>query len=243
MKICGVLLILMCAILSVCLNSAAAQAKHGVTIEDLVALKDVDWHMEVSPDGATLAYVLDETIWLVGLKQGSIPKQLIKGSMPRWSPNGKQLAFYSTVSGQRQLWIINPQTRATTQLTQLPGGIDPDPRTRFSGWIGDPLRYSWSPDGQTIAFVSRIFSAKLSAIKPGVGSSDPLVLSSASSSKPQALSGVFQGPSSDTIVSTPGEIFLMNVSSGEVRQLTNDGAQNFNPSWSPDGTTLVSGSA
>src|SRR5258708_9243828 len=85
-----------------------AGVRRPVTLEDLASLKYVYWHLEVSPDDKTLAYVIDEedSLWLVGMK-GGLPRRIGQGTMPRWSPDGSRLAFYSTRSGALQLWVLD----------------------------------------------------------------------------------------------------------------------------------------
>src|SRR5229473_3592582 len=62
------------------------------------------------------------------------------------SPDGSQIAFYSTDSGTFQLWVMNVETLRKRQITNVEGGIAPQGRT-LGYWIYDPLRYCWSPDG------------------------------------------------------------------------------------------------
>ncbi len=75
--------------------------------------------------------------------------------MPRWSPDGSRLAFYSTRSGALQLWVLDLKGGEAVQITNIEGGINPNAVARFTGWGDDPLRYCWSPDGTRIAFASQ----------------------------------------------------------------------------------------
>ena len=58
----------------------------------------------------------------------------------RWSPDGKNIAFYSLRSGHRDIWVIPADGGPARQLTSHPAE-DSVP--------------SWSPDGQEIAFSDR----------------------------------------------------------------------------------------
>jgi eukaryotic-like serine/threonine-protein kinase len=93
-----------------------------------------------SKDGKSIAYVSypEEILWKAN-RDGSNPVQLtdppMRAFLPRWSPDGTQIAF--TVS-ERRNYTVSPE-----------GGV---PRRLFpedKGWEG-PL--TWSPDGRKIVF-------------------------------------------------------------------------------------------
>jgi Tol biopolymer transport system component len=58
---------------------------------------------------------------------------------PSWSPHGDKIAFTSTRSGHRELWICDGDGSRLRQLTALAGG-----------YIANPV---WSPDGRRLAFM------------------------------------------------------------------------------------------
>jgi TolB protein len=60
---------------------------------------------------------------------------------PTWSPDGRELAFSSTRSGQRQIYVLRVADCSVRQVTSH----------RAGGWQLD-----WSPDGRRIAFVAGI---------------------------------------------------------------------------------------
>jgi len=104
----------------------------------------------VSPNGKFVVYerrsadvMTDSTrvnLWQVNL-DGSEHRPLLSGKasyrMPRFSPNGKQLAYVSSFEGSSQLyvrWLDSGQTARITNLQNSPSNI------------------SWSPNGKWLAF-------------------------------------------------------------------------------------------
>ena len=115
------------------------------------AVSDPQW----APDGAHLAYVRDNAIWVIGAN-GSRPTVVTDhpaGSRaPRWAPDGRRIAFVSRRRGWSQVWIqdaslphrgrpparpIAPEARAIT-----PAGVDVD-------------AIAWSPDGSRLAITAQ----------------------------------------------------------------------------------------
>ena len=106
---------------------------------------------QIAPDGNAAVYVLEwqdpatdaaySNLWQVSTNGGS-PRALTAGkfhdSSPRWSPDGKQLAFISDRSGRAQIHVRSIDSGHQTVITEGPE---------------DPSHLSWSPDGQSIAFL------------------------------------------------------------------------------------------
>ena len=80
-------------------------------------------------------------LWQVSTNGGS-PRALTAGKFhnfsPRWSPDGKQLAFLSDRSGRAQIHVRSIDSGHETVITE---GAEA------------PSHLSWSPDGQSIAFL------------------------------------------------------------------------------------------
>ncbi len=97
----------------------------------------------ISPDGNTLAYLLDDQVWTAALHAVDAKPQLLfhargKQDSLRWSPNGKSLAF---VSHRGDHSFIGVYSFTTSSLTYL------DPAT----WLdGEP---AWSQDSTRLAFL------------------------------------------------------------------------------------------
>jgi len=113
----------------------------------------------ISPDGRWVAFVkltLDRArngyrraIWLLPASGGA-PRQFTSGTQqdyaPRWSPDGRQIAFVSTRADNKpQLYSIGLSGGEARQLTDMrQGATEP----------------AWSPDGTRLAFLSRCNAAE-----------------------------------------------------------------------------------
>jgi len=241
---------------------AAESERRTVSLADLRSLAFPDVTMSLSGDGTTLAYaVSDESIWIVSTQTGSVPRRIARGFMPIWSPKGDRLAFYSGASGKIQLWVHRLESADAVQITHVPGGIDPDPATRIVGWVHDAFRYGWSPDGTRIVFASRIpvrdtaLAGQESIPEPAPG--EPLILTPETPAD-WTLSGIFahRRLSIGTLESLDGhsitaklndapraplanQLFIVDVDTHEVRQITRADRNFFNPQWPPDRDTLL----
>ncbi len=122
---------------------------------------------QMSPDGSRVVYTVgmmdaeqDKTysaLWLVPTNGGE-PRQLTRGTVrdgnPRWSPDGRFVAFTSDRGGGVvQLWLL-----------PLAGG-DPLQLTTLHHGAGTPV---WSPDGSRIAFSARVTPQNRSKNAPRV---------------------------------------------------------------------------
>jgi dipeptidyl aminopeptidase/acylaminoacyl peptidase len=235
--------------------SGFAPAPRLVGLDDLDGVKTGQVAMlstlDLSADGRMLAIERGGELSVVDVPSRRILTRLGEGLMPRWSPNGKQLAFYSRRSGALQLWLWHDgQLR---QLTRLPNGIDPDIETRIMGYIGDAFRYSWSPQSDRIVFASRVAFRDLDAKAPDA----PLVLTT-TTLPAMTLQGVFAHPGGGTggviqssngrdlsfRAARPGEVlfnqlFVADIRTRDLVQLTQERATSFDPAWSPDGGTIA----
>jgi len=241
----------------------ASAQKKPVTLSDLADLQPADVTIDLSSDGRQVAYSVDgRSIWVTTTHGRAQPTAVGDGFFPKWAPAGDKLSFYRVSDPDGiQLWVFHLTERKSVQVTDVAGGIDPDPATRIAGPVRDAFRYSWSPDGSSIVFASRVPVAAGKGEAPtsnhSVPSTDPLILTQ-STPPSWTLHGVFADAplSLGTLESRDGrsvsakrdhepgavllsQLFVVSVSTGETRRLQSDASNDFSPHWSPDGTRIL----
>lgn len=127
--------------------------KRAITFEDFIALPSVS-DPQLSPDGKWAAYTVSTPslqdnrgiarVWVAELATGRT-RQLTGGPgsdrQPRWSPDGKTLAFISTREGGAQVWLLPVGGGDARKLSSLADGAS------------DPI---WLPNGAELLVVSDI---------------------------------------------------------------------------------------
>src|SRR5713226_6195235 len=132
---------------------AQQPAPRAITIDDYFQIREVS-DPQLSPDGQWVAYTVktallkedksEERIWRVPMGGGEpVPMSAegVSSTHPRWSPDGKYLAFLSARNeGKTQVWLLNRAGGEAQRLTDTPQNVDD---------------FAWSPDSTRLVLILR----------------------------------------------------------------------------------------
>jgi dipeptidyl aminopeptidase/acylaminoacyl peptidase len=202
-------------------------AKRGFRPEDAFRLKTAS-DPDLSPDGRRVAFVvsaadeqedrLRSSIWVAALDGSSAARSFTAGptdTSPRWSPDGRWLAYISVAEGRPE--------DAHVRLAPLDGGVP----SRLGDLPGPVSQIAWSPDSTRLVVVCR------------VGAPDRANAGAVERNAPRVVRGL--AARLDGIGWQDGRrhLFLVEVDGGSARQLTRGEYDHDDPSFSPDGATVV----
>ncbi len=108
-----------------------------LSVEDIINTENVS-DLQRSPDGKFVVWVQSKAnkekdkhlsyLWIANLEKLEEPIQLTKGDYsswsPRFSPDGKKLAFLSDRAEKTQIFIINPSGGESEKLTDVKMGVN-----------------------------------------------------------------------------------------------------------------------
>ena len=131
---------------------------------------------------------------------------------PIYSPDGNNIAFIrQDLTGNNQLWLIPTNGGESRKLTQLPGGI------------GSP---SWSPNGRAI-----VFTSLTSTSEPG---NDYPTMQTKLVSRIK-----YRTDQDGWIIGNFHHIFIVDLGTEAVKQLTFGESNNNHPAWSHDSKQIA----
>ncbi|HEX7102379.1 MAG TPA: S9 family peptidase [Nitrolancea sp.] len=189
----------------------------------------------ISPDGSRVAYVVTQadiagrkyrsTIWIAAT-DGSSERRFTSGShkdsAPRWSPNGRELAFLSDRSGTTQLYAMPADGGEPRQLSDLKNGV------------ADPV---WSPDGSKLAITSKIGPEGMVLLADQTDEDRKREAEKSDVKVIRSLKYKFDGEG--FLGDLYRHIFVVSADDGTTTQLTDGDWDDAGPAWSPDGKTVA----
>jgi len=183
----------------------------------------------LSPKGERILFSARGDIFSAPIEKGPT-RNLTRSSgahdkWPSWSPDGSRVAFISDLSGEEELYVIAQDgSKPAEQVT--------------SG--GSAMRYQpeWAPDGQRIAFGDKdgkVFVVTLA---------DRKVVQIADSPRGQIRNYVWSPRGNYLAFSMVANgngfssVYVWSAGDGQLRRVTDDMFNAFNPAWDPQGNYL-----
>lgn len=220
------------ALLVVLAPLAAAAAALPIHLKDYRALVRIT-SPRFSPGGGRIAFLTvrsdfvhdryDATLRVMSAAGGKA-RALVRGMrdlhMPRWSPDGRTIAFLAKVGAQKaQIYLVPVSGGTPTELGDAPNGVQ---------------QFAWSPGGQTVAYVTP----------------DNSPISARDRRTHHDLFVFHDDDYLTDRPAVPSHIWLLSVKSGQAHQLTFGPASVLEtappfgggisaPSWSADGRWIV----
>ena len=143
---------------------------------------------------------------------------------PSWSPDGSQIAFISDKSGEEELYLI-PQD-GSKPAEQITTG-------------GSAMRYQpeWAPDGKRIAFSDKDGKVYILTL------ADRKIVQIADSPRGQIRDYAWSPRGNFLAFTMPNDnqfasVYIWSANDGQLRRVTDDYFNSYNPAWDPSGNYL-----
>lgn len=203
-----------------------------ITIDDVMALKSVG-SPRISPKGDWIAYTVRTTdmdkdkrttrIWMVssdGKTTLPLTAKSYSAGSPRWSPDGKSLAFLSSKGikdGKSQVWQLDMRGGEATQYTHSKNGVN---------------SFIWAPNGKAMALIIKDQNDDQKAKEADKNFK--------AKPKPWVIDRLqFKQDYVGYLDRTRNHIYIVEEGDEEPRQLTFGDYDDRSPTFSPDGLRIA----
>src|SRR5437870_1920609 len=200
---------------------SSPRGTRAFSLDDVLPVRDVR-DPEISPDGAWVAYTVStpdtaedrnkSAVWMVswdGTRNVRLTTSKPGENTPRWSPDGRWLAFLSSREDEHtQLWLLDRLGGEGRKATTLQSDVDD---------------YVWTPDGKRIALVVEDADTAKPKTPP------PIVIDRFQ----------FKQDEGGYLGKQRRHLYVLDVESGKTTMLTSGDYDELLPAWSPDGKSLV----
>jgi dipeptidyl aminopeptidase/acylaminoacyl peptidase len=218
-------------------------APHAFTVDDLFGVQEIS-DAQISPDGQFVLFTVNSTdwkedkaetrIWMVPSAGGDAIPLSAEGpssSHPRWSPDGKFIAFLSErEEGKTQVYVLNRAGGEAQRLTDTPQDVE---------------SFVWSPTGTRLALVLRDptdeeLESAAKRNKDKDTSDDKSSFAKKKSQKPWVIDRLlFKADTVGYLDRHRTHLYTFEIASKSLKQITFGDFDDAEPSWSPDGQRLA----
>jgi len=210
-----------------------------VTVDDLFQIREV-LDPQLSPDAQSVAYTIktlllkedkpEERIWAVPTAGGyAVPMTAegVSSSHPRWSPDGKYLAFLSARNeGKTQVWLLNRSGGEAQRLTDTPQDVDD---------------FVWSPDSTRLVVILRDPSEEeLAAAKTKDKEDAREKDKKPKTKKPWVIDRLqFKTDEVGYLDRRRAHLYVLDLATKALTRITSGDYDDARPAWSPDGRLIA----
>ncbi len=197
---------------------------------EVVALQSEVDGFDISPSAQRAVISARGQLLTIATNRGDVTRiapdpMASRNQSPRWSPDGKWIAFISDKAGSDEIWITDPEGRSPKQISKLDN---------------EKGQVQWSPDSRLLLFTAadkRLYSYSVADTKTGVISTDTV-----------GRIGAFAiSPDSKWVALTKQDrtlrshVYIVPIGGGEERHIADDRLlySENNPAWTADGRHLV----